>query len=290
VENGEKTVSEKLHDMFNDLTRAERQLANSLLENYPVSGLHVITTVARNANVSTPTVARLVQKLGFSGFPQFQAALRDELQQQISNPIIKHDTWSAKAPGTHILNSFADAVVQNLQQTLARVDPAEFDALCALLADTGRGIYLVGGRFSRTLADYLYRHLQVSREKVINLRGDIDTWPHKMLDIGEGDVLVVFDIRRYETALKRIATIAHSKGAEIVLFTDQWGSPVSQLARHRLHCRIEVPSAWDSSAVTMVLVETVVAGVQNLIWDKTESRMHELEKLFESTRTFRKFT
>jgi len=286
----DKTVAELLVDKFQELTRAERQLANSLQENYPVSGLHAITVVAKNAEVSTPTVARLVHKLGYNGFPEFQRALRDELQARISNPISKLDTWAKTAPDNHILNRFAEAVTQNLRQTLARVNPEDFDALCRCLADPAHGIYLVGGRFTRTLADYMYRHLQVSRERVVNLRGDIDTWPHKILDIHDGDVLIVFDIRRYETALLRIAEIAHAKGATIALFTDQWGSPVTNFARHRLHCRIEVPSAWDSSAMTMVMVETVVAGVQNLIWEKTSRRMQELESLFESTRTFRKFT
>ena len=50
---------------FDVLTRAEKQLAESLLDNYPVSGLGSITTIAENAGVSTPTVVRMVQKLGF---------------------------------------------------------------------------------------------------------------------------------------------------------------------------------------------------------------------------------
>ena len=71
-----ETIAEKLQNEFDSLTRAEKQLAHSLLENYPVSGLGSITTVARDADVSTPTVVRMVKKLGFSGFPSFQAELR----------------------------------------------------------------------------------------------------------------------------------------------------------------------------------------------------------------------
>ena len=109
TETGITTVYERLQSGFNDLTRAERQLAVFLMENWPVSGLSSITKVASNANVSTPTVARMIQKLGFSGFPAFQAALRDELEAKISNPIEKHERWSAEVPDTHILNRFADA-------------------------------------------------------------------------------------------------------------------------------------------------------------------------------------
>lgn len=283
------TVAERLEDGFANLTRTERQLANMLLENYPVAGLQPMPALARAAGVSTPSVARLVQKLGFGGFADFQAALREELQARISNPIAKLEPWAA-TDEAHLLGRFAEAVVANLRQTLERLDPATFDAVCALLADRERRVAIVGGRFTRVLADYMHRHLQVSRPGVTHLGGEADTWPHAMLDLAAGDVLVVFDIRRYETALLRIAEIAGERGAEIVLFTDQWGSPVSALARYRLHGRIEVPSAWDSSAVLMVLVEAVVAGVQARDWPATAPRIEELETLFEKTRTFRKFT
>ena len=90
-----KTVSETIRSRFDGLTRAERQLANSLLDNYPVSGLGSITTVADNAKVSTPTVVRTVKKLGFSGFPEFQAQLRQELEAALSSPITKHERWAS---------------------------------------------------------------------------------------------------------------------------------------------------------------------------------------------------
>ena len=101
---------------------------------------------------------------------------------------------------------------------------------------------------------------------------------------------MIFDVRRYENNTLKLAEMAHARGAEIILFTDQWRSPVHQLARHSFSSRIVVPSAWDSVATTMLLVETMIAAVQNLDWDETKERMEELEDLFDRTRLFRKFT
>ncbi|HIC80352.1 MAG TPA: MurR/RpiR family transcriptional regulator, partial [Kiloniellaceae bacterium] len=53
------TVAERIRGHFESLTRAERQLANTMLANYPVSGLGSITAVSESAGVSTPTVARM---------------------------------------------------------------------------------------------------------------------------------------------------------------------------------------------------------------------------------------
>jgi DNA-binding MurR/RpiR family transcriptional regulator len=282
------TVSDVINAHFAVLTRAEKRLAETLLDNYPVSGLGSITTVAENAGVSTPTVARMVQKLGFRGFPDFQARLHQELEATISNPIAKHDRWAASAPGTHILNRFADAIMGNMRQTLSQLEPVEFDQAAALTADRKRSVYLVGGRITRSMADYLFTHLQVIRPGVTQIAVNSSSWPHYVLDMKRGDVLILFDIRRYEQEMETLARSARNRGVEIILFTDQWGSPVAKSASKIFRAQIEVPSAWDSSVMLLFLVEALIEAVQSTNWDETKDRMKTLEGLFDSTRIFRK--
>jgi DNA-binding MurR/RpiR family transcriptional regulator len=283
------TVAERIRERFDSLTRAERQLANAMMENYPVSGLGSITTIADTSGVSTPTVVRMAKKLGFGGFPDLQATLRVELEATLSNPIAKHDRWAADAPDTHILPRFADAVMENMRQTLRQLDTAEFDAAAALLADRKRGVHVVGGRITRSLADYFFTHLQVIRNNTTLIASNSNTWPHYVLNMKKGDVLVAFDIRRYERDILMLAEMASSKGVTLVLFTDQWGSPAAKHAAHCFNSRIEAPSAWDSSVVTLLIAEALIAAVQNANWKETKHRMNTLEDLFDQTRMFRKF-
>jgi DNA-binding MurR/RpiR family transcriptional regulator len=281
-------VSDVINAHFSVLTRAERQLAATLLDNYPVSGLGSITTVAENAGVSTPTVARMVQKIGFRGFPDFQSRLHQELEATISNPISKHDRWAANAPGTHILNRFADAMMNNMRATLAQIETADFDGAAAMISDRKRNIYLVGGRITGALADYFFTHLQVIRSGVTQIATNSSSWPHYVLDMKKGDVLIMFDIRRYEQEMETLARIARERGVEIILFTDQWSSPIAKSARRVFRIQIEAPSAWDSSVVILFAVEALIEAVQSSIWSETRDRMKTLEGLFDSTRLFRK--
>ncbi len=284
------TLAERIRDKFESLTRAERQLANAMLENYPVSGLGSITAVAEASGVSSPTVARMARKLGFGGFPELQAELRAELEATISNPIVKHDRWAENAPDTHILNRFADAVMDNMRQTLRHISPEAFNAVVTLLSDRDRDVYVVGGRITRSLADYFFTHMQVIRNGMTLIAPNSNTWPHYVLNMQAGDILVAFDIRRYEHEISRLAEMAKSKGVTLVLFTDQWGSPAAKHATYSLHSRIEAPSAWDSSVVTLFIVEAVMAAVQTATWEETKDRMKTLEGLFDRTKMFRKFT
>lgn len=284
------TVADRLQTDFDTLTRAERQLADSILENYPVSGLGTITTVARKADVSTPTVARLVQKLGYKGFPDFQTALRRELEAKISDPIARRDVWAQNAPEGHLLNRFTDVVIGNIRHSLAQIETETFDDSCALLADMDRSVYVIGGRITRALADYFFLHMQVIRTGVTHIQAISNAWPHYLLDVKKGDVVVIFDVRRYENSTLKLAEMASERGARIILFTDQWRSPVHKFADHCFSSRIVVPSAWDSSVTTMLLLETMIAAVQEMTWPETRTRMEALEDMFDRTRFFRKFT
>lgn len=285
-----QTISDRIHEVLDGLTRAERQLALSVLENYPASGLGPLTALAKDAAVSVPTVARMVQKLGYKGYPEFQAALREELLAKVKNPIAKHETWAEAAPSEHILNRFTEAVIENTRLTLSQIDPAAFDRACALLADQSQHLYIVGGRITHTLAEYLFLHMQVIRPNLTHVQSTSNTWPHYLLNAAKGDVFVIFDIRRYENNTLKLAEMAHARGAKIVLMTDQWRSPVHQLADVCLSSRIIVPSAWDSATTIMLLLETMISSVQTLNWAETKERVEALEDMFDQTKLFRKFT
>jgi DNA-binding MurR/RpiR family transcriptional regulator len=278
-------MDEELRLALPDLTRAERQLASHVLSNYPVAALGSITALAKAAGVSSPTVVRLVQKLGYKGYPDFQRALRGQVEAMLVSPLAKQ----TRAAGAHVLTRFASAVIENLEATLGQLDPAEFDKAAALLADPSRRIFAMGGRITHAMADYFVTLMKVIRPDVLLMSDMSNAWPPAMLDLKAGDVMLVFDIRRYENAVLQVAEMAREQGAEIILVTDRWVSPAAAFASHVLPCHIEAPSAWDSNVSLMVMVEALLAAVQGLTWDVTEGRMKRLEELYTRTRLFRRY-
>ncbi len=282
-----KLVKQMIQDNMESLTRSERQLASVLMQDYPMGGLQSITKLAVSAHVSTPTVIRMARKLGFDGFPALQDALREEVAAQIKKPISKRDAWLANGSVEHPLNRFADAVFANLRHTLERIDTAMFDAVARLLADTDRHVYVVGGRISRSNADYLFNHLQIIRPNVTQLSNSANVWPQYLLDMDARSVLVIFDIRRYEAHLEKLAQLAGDRGAAVVLFTDQWGSPIGRVADFTFNGLVEAPSSWDSTIAILLIVEALIAEVQTARWDEARERIEELEAMFSSTRLFR---
>lgn len=263
-------------------------MANVLLSDYPVAGLNSVTEFARSAEVSSPTVIRTVQKLGFSGYPDFQAQLRSELSAQLSTPLTRHEQWAEGAPQGHPLNTLAAAVVDNLHHSLKLIDHHEFDRIVKLLTDTDRAVHLIGGRVTRSVAEYLHTYLRAVRPGVWSLPESTSHWPQHLLSMESGDVLLVFDIRRYERNLLELAKLAHSRNAVIVVVTDQWMSPITSIAAHTIPLRIEVPASSDSAVVTVFMIEALLAAIMKELWPNAEQRLTELESLFDATGRFGK--
>lgn len=282
-----KTVVDQLRANLAQFTATERRVAHQLLADWPMAGLQSATDLARTTGVSTPTVLRLAARLGYASYPGFQKRLREELAAQLSSPLAK----SARAPGSGARRGaargggeFADAVIRNLRETFANLPPTELDEAGRLLADRRRRIHLVGGRFTDSLARYVSVQLRVLRPDVSHLQDQESNWQDQLLDMGRRDVLVVFDIRRYQPSLLRLAEGASARGARVVLVTDQWLSPIARVAAHLLPARVVVPSVLDSSAALLALGEALLAEVTRRDWAHSRRRMRDLERLRESNR------
>jgi len=279
------TIEDRMRAALPELTRAERQAASHILSHFPMSALGSITALARAADVSSPTVVRLVQKLGFRGYTDYQSALRAEVARLLTAPLtLPEGTREASA---HPLQGFAAQVVANIDATIAQIPPREFLGAATLLADTSRRVTVMGGRLTHAHGDYFATLLRVIRADVSFLADVLTDWQQALLDLRAGDVAVVFDIRRYEANAVHFAELAAEQGAEVVLITDRWMSPAAGHARHVLACAVEVPAAWDSTASILVVIEALLAQVQGRLADQVQARLNRLEDLFARTKVFR---
>ncbi|WP_446615814.1 MurR/RpiR family transcriptional regulator [Vibrio alfacsensis] len=283
------TVADRIKEKFSQLTRAEKQLANVMLESYPASSLGTVVSISEAAKISTPTVVRLAKKLGFTGFPDMQRSIHEEIGATLKNPIEKRASLLNVDQKSHLLGRFADAVVNNIQQTVAQMDEDAFNQVVEVLSNQHHSLYMVGGRISYSIAEYMFTHMQVIRPNVTMIEPSANRWSHYAINMKSGDTLVVFDIRRYENDILTLAEIARSRNVNVVLFTDQWGSPVAKFAQHVFHARIEAPSAWDSTVAITFLVEVLVEAVQSATWADTSNRMKDLEVLLDRAKLFKKF-
>ena len=275
---GEMTASiaELIADRVDAMPAGERRAAHTLVANYPLIGLKTVAEFSQAAGVSSPTILRFVARLGFQNYPEFQSALQDELAAQLQSPAAR------PLPSVAVAGEAAPllaATLDNLRETFRHLSDRQIADIAARLADSHGHMYLVGGRFTDPLARYMAAHLAIIRPNVFHLVGQESMWRDRLIDMGKRDVLLIFDIHRYQESLVHFAEKAHRRGVHIVLFTDQWLSPIARFARHVIAGRTAVPSPWDSSAALFVVAETLIGAVTRQLGADSTARLAEMERL-----------
>ena len=272
-----KTVAARVHDLNEALTGAGRRAARGLLGNYPLLGLAPVAEFAEGAGVSPATIVRFVAQLGFKSYPDFQRALREELEERSRSPLQRPALTSEPLGAETFLGTFMEQSAQRLRETTELIPAWEFDAVCRALVESKGSCYLAGGRFTDFVAGYLEAHLRLVRPGVRRLDGRPATRADQLIDVRAGDIAVLFDVRRYDPSMLDTATTLARKRAHIVLITDAWLSPIARHARHVLPCRTETGRTWDANGALLVLAEALVARVTELAWPAASRRIGTLE-------------
>ncbi|TXS33019.1 MurR/RpiR family transcriptional regulator [Streptomyces sp. ms191] len=282
------TVADEIRERLGDLSPAERKVARVLLAGYPAAVFETVAIIAERASVSAPTVLRCAARLGYKSFPDLQAALRAELDARTASPLTLYESSQsaqqqsapppagsddAVLPGVGNLETLQHAV----SKTFKEVSSHDFDKAVELLSDNRRRIYLVGGRFTRLLGEYLGLHLTQLRHQVALLPDKDVERAATLAQLARRDVTVVFDYRRYEEDKTIIAELARERGGKVIVFTDPWLSPATAYADVVLTSQVASDSPYDSLTPTLALVESLIAGVLDRLGPDAHLRMQEAE-------------
>lgn len=277
----EITLGELIQQRTDRLTPSERRVARVLFATNLMAGFDTVAELAERAQVSGPTVVRFATKLGYAGYPEFQKALRHDLADRIDSPLRLYAKSTPNPDGDEILETVRDAFVRGLETTFANLHPAEFSSVVALLSDKRRPVWMTGGRFTQTCAEMLQAHLYQLRPHCHVIAHGPSGRADALLDVARRDVLLIFDMRRYQKDTIALTRAAKARGATIVLVTDPWLSPIADIADHVLTVDVEAPSPYDSMVPCVALVEGLVAAVVAKMGKTTRRRIAHLESLRE---------
>lgn len=272
------TLKDRLNSPEIDLTKAERKVLRALLDDYPRLGLGPMSRLARQAGVSDPTILRLVKKLGFAGYSDFQNALMAEVDDRLRSPrtllagrregMNNNDAWS---------NFLSDAS-EGIQRTLSLTQADDIRLLCDWLLDLRMRVFCHGGRFSRFLAGYLVAHLRMLRTGCL-LLDDGAALPDQLNDIDRQVLVVVFDYRRYQAQALGVAKAAKARGGRVVLFTDVYDSPLREFADLIVSAPVESPSPFDTLVPATAQVEALIASLVARMDGHLDERLEGIDHL-----------
>ncbi|MFI1013508.1 MurR/RpiR family transcriptional regulator [Streptomyces sp. NPDC020965] len=247
-------VEARLGRLYAELPPGERAVVRVLLDDYPYAALGSLRALADRAGVSPPTASRLVGRLGFTGFTEFQEAVRTTGREQDRSRL--HEFVTLR-PDTH---RAAEDLRAGLEGTLATATDPLLAATAARLAEA-RTVRALGGPLSELAAEYLIRQLSGLRAGAHRVPETAPARARTLLDLGASDVVVAYDFRRYSADTARFARAARARGARLILITDAWESPLAEGAEVLIRLPREAagpiaPLTHEIAVTELILVAT----------------------------------
>lgn len=229
----EKGLLARIRIASTALSRAERQVAEFLLQK-PHDALEMsIRVLAQTCDVSEPTVARFAQSLGFDGFKTFKMAFAKSLATGI--PYLHLDVNQADHV-RDVLPKVFDRTIATLMEARNSANLNNFEAAVNLLS-RARRIECYGLGYSGALAvDAQLKFFRFGIPTTVFCDGHLQAQSASLLN---SDCLVVAFSRTGRTRdLIRSVQLAKHAGAKILVLCAS-GAPLAELADVHLSVDVE---------------------------------------------------
>jgi DNA-binding MurR/RpiR family transcriptional regulator len=258
------TLSAEIRQRFDEFSRSQKDVGQYIVDHLEEAAFHTAEELARRANTSSSTVVRFAQALGFEGFPELQAAARDEYRRARENGAVASDVFPPLFPIDQ--TEFETALTadhENVAETAHKVDREEVTAAVDLISRAER-IVLCGTDQMAFFASYL-RHLLM----LLDLRAEVVASPSqeglaKLGRVDDKTVMVGFSAGRPHPLVVRAMKLARNRHAATIAIADATLSEVAKLADHRLYYSSNSPAYVRSHTALLGLVQALAYGVYAL--------------------------
>lgn len=278
-----KIINEKM----SGLSKGQKRIANFLTEHYDDAVYLTASRLGEIAGVSESTVVRFANELGFDGYPRLQEALKELVKNELTATQRMKISFDRIAKADkHVLQSVLESDAARITNTLCNIDPKDFDEAVERIVSAKR-VYVVGGRSSSALSQFLAFYLNLMRDNVINAStGTVtDTFEH-IFRIEESDLLIGISFPRYSYKTVKAVEYAHGKGAKTIAITDSRQSPLVSDATISLIASSDMLSFIDSLVAPLSLINALLVAISIKRKGYITDGLDKLEDLWEKYKVY----
>ena len=270
-------LPQRILDHYEQLSRAERRLADMLLENFDLLPLHNASQLSAKAGVSKATTARFFRRLGYASFKTAQRGAR--AAEGWAGAKLPHLARTEAAPPLE-LSRHLTAEVQNLVRTIEALRSDELAAAIMQLARADK-LWVVGFGDNYPLAHF-------ARALLIRVKADIRmipiggfSIPEEFASISPDDTMLALGLGRKTRSLRSIMRSAIRAGAQVVFVTDQVTRAGPEVATVTLRCRTQGLAVFDSVVAPVSLLTHLCAALALRIGQRAFDRLRAIEAIHE---------
>lgn len=264
-------IWEKLRQIYPQLTKNQKRLADFLANNYRDVAFMTASELAKHLDVNEATVIRFAQRLDYAGYPDLVASIQDIVKKELSAKIDMPTRAWIEEPILQVLTSQDE----NLRYAIS-VFPADIARQVLDSMRNAKTIYLLGQGVSAHLAGILDFGLRVQGFATRLIPGDTLSLAAALRDLNRDDLVIGLCAGDSGSEIVNVLQMAREAGSQTVAFASSAVSPVAQAADLALTCPANDQFVLPS---VTILVAFIDAFLQLLASDHPQQVRERWEKL-----------
>ncbi|HEX4435551.1 MAG TPA: MurR/RpiR family transcriptional regulator [Solirubrobacteraceae bacterium] len=260
-----QSLSKYIQARFEECSRSQKDVAQYIVDHLDEAAFQTAEELARRANTSSSTVVRFSQALGFEGFPELQAAAREEYRRVNAKAAKEGGTGPTSSTPLFSLdqNEFESALAAdhlNVEETARKVSRSAVESLITAIVEAEK-VLVAGTDQMAFFASYL-RHLLM----LLDLRVDVVASPSQeaLSRLGRIDsttLVIGLSAGRPHPLVVRAMKLARHRQAKTAAITDATLSEVAKLAQIKLYYSSNSPAYVRSHAALLSIIQALAYGV-----------------------------
>lgn len=273
-----------IEQMLASGSKAQRKIGHYLLEHYTTAAGMTAARLAETVGTSESTVVRYAAELGYRGYPELQAALKESIRGKLNS--LQRMELASTGGDAYARSMRAD--MENIKKTLAEIDAQTFDHIAERLV-AARRIYIIGARSSTSLAMFLDFYLAQLLDDVRLVQTSVGAEVFdQLLSVGEQDVVIGISFPRYSRRTVDALDFSHKQRAYVCAVTDSERSPLVPLADSVVLAHNENDCFVDSLVAPMAVLNALIAAVAAKSPETCAVRLSRLEGLWAEYDVYKK--
>jgi DNA-binding MurR/RpiR family transcriptional regulator len=261
-------ILDTIRSVYPELTRSQQRLADFVAHEYREAAFMTASDMALRLHLNEATVIRFAQRLGYSGYPDLVAAIRE---------LVQHEFVAGHGGGESDANpvlSLLLAELDNAQRLARSISGSHLLGIVDLLA-RAESIYVLGQGQSHPYALLLCDALRAVDRPALHASIDPHSLAAALCDVGPESVVVGISADGERSGLVAAALrLARQRSAGTIAMACDPLSPCAQAAEYALICpqsgQLLLPSITSLAAMIDVLAQTL--GARDL--ERVQDRRH----------------
>jgi DNA-binding MurR/RpiR family transcriptional regulator len=274
-----RTIS-NIKELLPQLSPRLRTVAKYIIDCPSDFGLDPIREPARKAHVSTYTLVRMAQRLGFESYDDLREPFRHALVS--AQATIDPPDWLEGMRATGGMGQAqAEASLNTLaivQRSLERQTPEQMQRVVDTLLGA-RTVYLTAVRASYTLAYYLHYVGRMALPSLQLVPRHINSAIDELNYAGPGDVMIAISFTPYSRETIEACKFARAKGVKLIMISDSDVISTEFQADETLLASVVSTHHFGSYIGAMAVIENLLALLVKMGGDEARQRIESYEDL-----------